>query len=370
MNILIAPNSMKGSLDAFAFADTVERAFKHCADTFKTRKLPVADGGDFTGAVLARHLNAQERELSVLGPLGGKVTSKYAVADKSAIIEMADASGMKRVESSKLNPMTASSYGTGQLLSDALKNGYNEILMAIGGSATVDGGMGMMEALGFRFYDADGKQLKGNGGNISKIKSIGTADFPNEIKIKIICDVDNPLLGENGAASVFGPQKGATPEMVKELEIGLTNWVELLEKHCGRELRNIEGAGAAGGLALALIAFGRAEIVPGADFVLQQLQFEEHLKWADLVITGEGKIDSQTLNHKAPYAVAKAAKKQNKPVIALGGKVEPIVSDAFDGIYSIVNGPMELRQAMQNSGDLLYNLSFQLAKTLKAVASV
>jgi len=367
MNILIAPNSMKGSLDAFAFADVVEQAFKKSSEAFKTRKLPVADGGDFTGVVLARHLNAQEKQLMVRGPLGEEVSAKYAVADNTAVIEMADASGMKRVERSKLNPMIAGSYGTGEMIGDALKNGYKEIFLAIGGSATVDGGMGMMEALGFRFYDATGNTLNGSGENLAKIDTIKSCELPGDAKIRIICDVDNPLLGENGAAEVFGPQKGATDEMIPVLEKGLANWAGLLEKHCGRELKNLEGAGAAGGIALPLITFMKAEIVPGADFVLQQLGFDEQLAWADLVITGEGKIDSQTLNNKAPFVVAKAARKQNIPVIALAGKVEQEATHVFDGVYSIVNGPMQLEEAMRRPAELLFNTASQLAATLKAL---
>lgn len=358
---------MKGSLDAFAFANTVEQAFQQCSNTFQIRKLPVADGGDFTGAVLARHLNAKTEALNVRGPLGEVVASKYARADKTAIIEMADASGMKLVKAGLLNPMVAGSYGTGQLISAAVKKGCREIFLAIGGSATVDGGMGMMEALGYHFFGAGGNLLEGNGQNLLKIKSVETIEFPKNVSIKIVCDVDNPLLGEEGAAAVFGPQKGATPAMVNALEQGLSNWAGILENHCGKELKNLKGAGAAGGIALPLVAFMGAEIVAGADFVLQQLQFDEHVNWADLVITGEGKIDGQTLNNKAPYAVAKAARRQNKPVIAFGGKVEYKVSEAFDGIYSIVNGPMDLNEAIRNAKELLFNSSCQLAKTLSAI---
>ena len=367
MKILIAPNSMKGSLNAFDFADTLEEAFLACSSDFELRKLPVADGGDFTGEVLARSFNAHTHRLNVRGPLGKAVPSKYAISGEKAIIEMADASGMKLVRSNELNPLVASSYGTGELILDAISKGCREILLAIGGSATVDGGMGMMEALGFQFFDNNGIRLSGNGANLVKVQSVVKRELPVGLKINIICDVDNPLLGKNGAAAVFGPQKGASAEGVKELEKGLENWAKVLEEHAGKQLRTIPGMGAAGGISLPLLALLNAGIVPGADFVLEQLQFSEQVNWADLVITGEGKIDGQTLNNKAPFAVAKIARQLNKPVIAIGGKVEVEASEAFDGIFSLVNGPMNLEEAMQNSRHLLFNFSSQLAKLIRSL---
>ncbi|WP_346858117.1 glycerate kinase [uncultured Draconibacterium sp.] len=367
MKVVVAPNSMKGSLNAFDFADAVEQAFLECSSEFEIRKIPVADGGDFTGEVLMRNLGATEKQMAVVGPLRQTVLSKYAVSGVKAIIEMADASGMKLVRSSDLDPLVATSYGTGQLIADALKNGCTEIYLAIGGSATVDGGMGMMEALGFVFSDKDGATLAGNGANLCKIHAVKSADISEEVSIKIICDVDNPLLGENGAANVFGPQKGATKEMVPILEEGLENWARVILNKTGHDLKAIEGTGAAGGMALPLMGFLNAEIVPGADFVLEQLKFAEQVSWADIVITGEGKIDSQTLNNKAPFAVAKSAKKYGKPVFAIGGKVESFTSDIFDGVYSLVNGPLSLEYAMNNAQQLLYNFSKELAKTIYAL---
>ncbi len=364
MKILIAPNAMKGSLSAFDFADIVENAFLQYSHDFQVRKIPVADGGDCTGEVLARSFNAQQVFVEVVGPFGKSVQSQYSMAGKKAIIEMADASGMKLVSAHELNPMLASSYGTGQLIADAIDRGCDEVELAIGGSATVDGGMGMMEALGFRFFDENGDELHGNGGNLTKVKSIETPELPKLPIINIICDVDNPLLGENGAAAVFGPQKGADPEMVQQLEQGLSNWNALISAKTGKDISKVNGTGAAGGMAVPLVAFMAANMVPGATFVLEQLGLEESVQWADLVITGEGKIDSQTLNNKAPFAVAQVARKHNKTVIAIGGKVDMEASDAFDGIYSQVNGPMKLEEAMHNSATLLHNFASQYAKTL------
>jgi len=370
MKILIAPNSMKGSLNAFDFADILEKAFEQVSDGFEVRKVPVADGGDYTGEVLAKRLKAKEIAVTVTGPLRAWVQSKYAITGKTAIIEMADASGMKLVNSSDLNPLIASSYGTGELIADAIGKGCNEIYLAIGGSATVDGGVGMLEALGFRFLDENRNILKANGGMLNKIAAIEKPASKSHISFKIICDVDNPLLGENGAAAVFGPQKGASAEMVRELEKGLEHWAGLLESGCGKTLRNVEGAGAAGGISVPLLAFWDAEIVPGADFVLEQLGLEDEIRWADLVITGEGKIDGQTLNNKAPFAVAKMARAHGKPVFAIGGKTEAEASDVFDGIYSLVNGAMSLEEAMANASGLLYTFGLEFAKTIKCLTGI
>lgn len=370
MKILIAPNSMKGSLNAFDFADNIAKAFTDCSANFEIKKLPVADGGDYTGKVLSQNLKAKEISVNVLNPFGETVSSKYAVSGKSAIIEMADASGMKLVDSNLLNPLKASSYGTGQLIKNAIEFGCEEIFLAIGGSATVDGGMGMMEGLGFSFFTKDGKKLAGNGKNLSEVSLIKSPALSGKVSFKIICDVDNPLLGNYGAASVFGPQKGASPEMVNQLEYGLKNWSEILQKETEMDLASREGSGAAGGISVPLLAFFNAEIVSGADFVLEQLEFDKYVQWADLVITGEGKIDSQTLNNKAPFAVAKQAKKQNKPVLAIGGKIEDKASGIFDGAYSLTNRPMPLEFAMENAASLVYSVSLQLAKTIKLVSKI
>ncbi len=367
MNILIAPNSMKGSLNAFDFADTVEQAFLSCSQGFKTRKIPVADGGDFTGEVLERALNAKTVEVKVNGPLGDAVASKYHVVGQTAIIEMADASGMKLIGPHRLNPLIASSFGTGQLIAHAIENGCPQIFLAIGGSATVDGGMGLMEALGFQFFDAERRLLHGNGANLVSIKSIKIPKIKSNVSIKIICDVNNVLLGGQGAAAVFGPQKGATPEMVGLLEKGLENWASILQYETKKEVKNTMGSGAAGGIAVPLMSFFDAEIVPGAEFILSQLNFEKHLKWADLVITGEGKIDSQTNNDKAPYVVACLAKQYGKPVFAFAGAVENQEQRVFDGVFSITNGAVDIEWAMKNARNLLFDFSVEFASTIKTL---
>ena len=369
MKILIAPNSMKGSLNALDFADIIEKAFLDFSTEFETKKIPVADGGDYTGEILKKHFKADTVKLTVKGPLRKLVNANYATSESTAIIEMADASGMKLVRDKELNPMEANSFGTGELISDAIKKGCNKIYLAIGGSATVDGGMGMLEAMGFRFFDEEKQQLHGCGKNLIKIKEIRTSGIINPPEIKVICDVDNPLLGVNGAATVFGPQKGATPKMVKELEKGLTNWANVIKATTQIDITKTHGMGAAGGIAAPLVAFLNAEIVPGASFVLEQLNFQKHVKWADMIITGEGKIDEQTLNNKAPFAVLKEAKKWNKQVIAIGGKIETAGASAFDGAFSFLNGPLSLNEAMKNTRELLYNFSFELAKMIYKISN-
>lgn len=361
MNILIAPNSMKGSLSAFDFANTVEEALLHYSPKVKIRKVPVADGGDFTGEVLAKALNAKTTNITVRGPLGDKVNSKYFVSGKTAIIEMADASGMKLVDRGKLNPLKASSYGTGELVADAIQKGCKNILLAVGGTATVDGGMGMMQALGYQFFDEKGNELSGNGFNLGRVIGFPAPKKIPGISFKIISDVDNPLLGVNGAAEIFGPQKGATPEMVVQLEKGLKNWSQIFRRKTGKFIAEKPGTGAAGGIAIPLVSVFKAEIVPGADFILSKINFDVHVKWANLVITGEGCIDSQTMNNKAPFAVAQWAKKQNKPVFAIGGKVENIATTAFDHIFSITSDTMDTDFGMINARQLLFDFTLRLA---------
>ena len=369
MKILVSPNSMKGSLSAFEFANIVEEAILKTSPDLKVRKVPVADGGDFTGEILARALKAETVIVEVHNPLKNKINSKYFKSGKTAIIEMADASGMKLIDKSDLNPFKTSSFGTGELIADAILKGCDEILLAIGGSATVDGGMGMLEALGFHFFDKNGNALSGNGANLSEVDSISSPAIIHEVSIKIICDVDNPLLGKNGAAMVFGPQKGATPEMVVQLEEGLNNWSQIVQRKTGKDIKNQAGTGAAGGISIPLISYYDAKIVSGADFVLSVLNFGEHIKWADLIITGEGKLDAQTLNNKAPFAVAQWAKKQNKPVFALGGSVEKEAADAFDGIFSITTSGMELEYAIKNAKELLFNFATIFAQNINNLVS-
>jgi len=367
MNVLVAPNSMKGSLSAFRFADLVEKAFLDVApDFFSIRKFPVADGGDETMNVLMNALALKVQETTVYDPLGRQIVAQYGYANGVAVIEMANASGIKLLKTEELNPLKTSSYGTGQLLLDAIKKGAKKIFVGIGGSATVDGGMGMLEALGIQFFDSEGRLLIGNGENTGKIHRMVTSNckLPAGIEVVVISDVDNFLLGSNGAARVFGPQKGATPDMVEMLENNLSNYAEVIRKQFGKDMTTLKGGGAAGGISVAFAAFLNAEIRDGADYILDVISIDESIQWADLVITGEGMIDNQTLMNKAPFAVAMRAKKFGKPVIALAGSVSLNDDSIFDGVFSIINKPMTLEYAIENAEELLYEKSKELARLI------
>ncbi|MGD9555852.1 MAG: glycerate kinase [Mangrovibacterium sp.] len=372
MNILIAPNSMKGSLSAFHAADLIGQAF---LDTdpgfFNIRKVPVADGGDDTGQVLTNALGIRSYEVNVLDPLGRPVKARLGYAGNIAVIEMADASGMKLLQPDELNPLKTSSYGTGQLIMEAVRLGATTIYVGVGGSATVDGGTGMLEALGLQFFDSSGNQLHGNGENLSKIAvAKGELNLPDGIEIKVICDVENPLLGEEGAAAVFAPQKGATPQMVSLLENGLRNFADFTETRTGKPVTDIKGGGAAGGIAAGMTGWLNAEIVFGGNFILDLIAFDQHVGWADLVITGEGKIDSQTFWNKAPYAVACRARKQGKKVIGIAGSIEYSDQSLFDGVFSIINQPCDLKMAVKNAESLVYHAARELAGLIVAVRKI
>jgi glycerate kinase len=271
---------------------------------------------------------------------------------------------MKLLDPKELNPFETSSFGTGQLMAEAIGKGCTEILLGVGGSATVDGGTGLLTSLGFQLLSENSQSLPGNGKNLKLIREIVKPVLPENLSVKVISDVDNPLLGLNGAAAVFAPQKGADAEMVKRLEHGLSIWCDLLEKQTGKELSGIKGGGAAGGVAVPLVAYFHAQIVPGTSFVLSKLNFDEHVQWADMVITGEGKIDSQTLNDKAPKVVADRARKAGKPVLAIAGATEKEASEAFDGMFSFTNGPVSLNDSIKNSKKLVFDFSVELARLL------
>jgi glycerate kinase len=367
MNILIAPNSMKGSLTAKRFAEIVEQAFADSSSSFfHTQKVPVADGGDETAEILINALGLERIPVNVFDPLNREIKSIIGYAEGTAVIEMASASGMKLLVSDELNPLKTSSFGTGQLILEAIRQGAKKIVLGVGGSATVDGGMGMLEALGVKFFSCERNLLSGNGENLLKIFSIDTNELklPKGLEIKIISDVDNPLLGENGAAQVFAPQKGATPEMVEQLEKGLANFEEKVTAKTGIPTAELKGSGAAGGIAVGLVAFLNAEIMMGADFILDLLSFDQHLEWTDLVITGEGKFDQQSLRNKAPYSVAVRAMKHGKPVYAIVGIDEFPRQAIFRKVFPLVSFHICQKEAIENTEKLVREKAMELAKIL------
>jgi len=375
VKILIAPNALKGSLSACEAAEALATGSRRALPNAELVLLPVADGGDGLARVLGDALQATPQSLPVTGPVGQpvKATWLYSRENRTAVIEMAAAAGLALLDPSKLAPMTASTYGVGELILAALDKGAQRILLGIGGSATTDGGMGMAKALGVVFRDAQGSILEANGYRLSEIAEIDTTGLDTRlgaVQIQVICDVDNPLLGARGAATVFAPQKGADTTQVKQLEAGLTHFAEVLDSSLGKDVRNTPGAGAAGGLGAGSIAFLDAGLQPGAELVLDLLHFDEALKGADLVITAEGRLDGQTAFGKAPAAVARRARAAGIPCIAIAGSLGDGM-DALDAIgitaaYTLCRGPASLADAMLNAASHLQETATQVIKTFCA----
>ncbi len=362
MNILIAPNSMKGSLNASDFATAVEKGFRSVSPAFNIRKIPVADGGDFTGDILNEAFSAKTFVTIVNDPSGRKTEAKYGIFRNTAIIEMAEASGMRLLKKEELNPLINTTYGTGQLIKAALEKGCTGIILGLGGSATIDGGIGMLDALGFSFYDKNDRFLPGNVESLSRVKSIQyPGNWLAETKITLLSDVNNPLLGPQGAVAVFGPQKGADPGMMEIIESGLASWISLLEKMTGKSIRDLPGMGAAGGVATGLVALLSARLLPGAEFILDALNMDQHIRWADWIFTGEGRVDRQSLNRKAPEVLAGRAKAMGKPVSAIVGSFHPEASGSYDSVFPICSGPLSLDESMARAGELVFSTSLQIA---------
>ncbi len=365
MNILIAPNSMKGSLDARTFATQIGEGFRAVSPVFNIREVPVADGGDDTAEILGDAMKGRFFTEEVADPLGRRVPAGYMISGQTAVIEMAAASGLRLLSPEECNPERTTSRGTGELIRAAMARGCSKILLGAGGSATIDGGIGMLSALGFRFFDKNGTELPGDPGSLTRVAKIEVPEtWPGETDIVILADVDNPLLGENGAAEVFGPQKGADGAMVMRIGEGLTHWISLLESHSGKRLRDLPGMGAAGGIASGLVAFLKGRIVNGADFIFGELGLDRHIDWADWIISGEGRADRRGLEAKATGALAKRAAAAQKPVTLLTGSFDPVIAPGFDGVFSISNGSEVLSDLMASAGEKTFDLSSQLARIL------
>lgn len=371
MNILVAPNAFKGSLSSLKVAESIEEGIISANPEATVNLLPVADGGDSTMEVMMNARGGNPVTVTVLDPLQRKIKADYGrLPDNTAIVEMAEASGIRRLDEHEKNPLKTTSYGTGQLIQDALKKGAQHILIGVGGSATVDGGVGLMQALGIQFLDHKGHEVGFGGDQLLKIQDIRLTGSSEKLLgnagITVICDVDNPLLGPGGAAEVFGPQKGATPGMVKSLEQGMKNLRDVIKEKFQRDIGSVRHGGAAGGIAAGLAGILNARLVPGTEFVLDYIHFHEALKNCDLVMTGEGKLDSQSLEGKAPYGVAQRAKAQNKPVIFIGGAVPGEIKhfESFDAMFSILNGPHSLEYAMKNTENLIKNQVINLMRLL------
>lgn len=348
---VVASDSFKGCLSSAQVADAVEKGIHELYPDCEIVKLAVADGGEGTMEALVTTLGGSIVEVLVHDPLGRPFTAEYVIVDgTTAVIEMSRASGLTLLKEEERNPMLTSTFGTGQMVADALSKGCRRFIMGIGGSATNDAGTGMLEALGYRFMDAEGNVLKGRGESLGKIKHVDSSNAVGELKDSsfiVACDVDSQFCGLEGAAYVYGPQKGATPEMVRELDEGMQAFSRLIYNETGTDIMNIKGAGAAGGLGGALKAFLAADLKKGADMVLDVIGFDHAIEEADLVITGEGKIDGQTLNGKLPSAVARRASARNIPVIAICGRTEVESLPCFARICPVTPQEMPLEQAMQ-----------------------
>lgn len=321
MKIVVAPDSFKGTMSAVEVANTICETGKKEYQNLEFVSLPVGDGGEGTMECLIAACNGKKNSLMVEGPLGEQVEAHYGILpDQTVIFEMAEASGLNLLRPEQYNPMKTSTYGTGQLLQYAMKQGLSKMILCIGGSATNDGGMGALQALGIKFFDQYQQELRGCGENLIKIESIDLSDFVMnnmDFQLTILCDVVNPFTGENGATMIYGPQKGATNAMVQELEAGMIHFQNLLSKTAGEDYFTLPGTGAAGGLGGALQVFCKGTLTSGIEAVLDQIGFEQLIQDANAVITGEGKVDHQTLNGKVVYGVLQRCKAQNVPVLVL-----------------------------------------------------
>ena len=355
--IIVAPDSFKGSLTSIEAANAIEEGVKKVIPNCNIVKLPIADGGEGTMETLVSALNGEKIKIKAHDPLMRPIEVEYGVVEsgKMAIIEMATTSGLTLLKKQEQNPSITTTFGVGEIIKDALKRGYLSFLIAIGGSATNDAGIGMLKALGFRFLDKNNKETDETGISLQSINSIDESEVIPELNnahFTIVCDVNNPFSGPNGAAYVYAPQKGASKQMVEDLDKGMEIFRKLVIKDKGVDLNTIPGSGAAGGLGGGCIAFLNAQLKPGIEMVLETIDFEKHLQNADLVITGEGKIDKQTAMGKAGSGIIEAARRKKIPVIAIGGSVddrETLIKQGFTSLFSITSGPISLEEAMQEN---------------------
>ncbi|MBA7845834.1 glycerate 3-kinase [Klebsiella sp. RHBSTW-00484] len=374
MKIIIAPDSFKESVSASRCAQAIKAGFVSIFPQAEYVCLPIADGGEGTVEAMVEATEGKMVMLPVMGPMGDFVGAFYGLSGdgQTAFIEMAAASGLMLVPVGERNPMRATSYGTGELIRHALDAGVRHIILGIGGSATVDGGMGMAQALGARFLDNIGESVGLGGGALERLVQIDLRDLDprlSECRIDVACDVDNPLLGARGAAAVFGPQKGACARMVEALERGLENYAQVLLAATGQDVTTIVGGGAAGGMGVAACVFLNAALKPGIDIVIEAVHLEEALRDADLVITGEGRIDSQTVGGKAPIGVARIAKKHGIPVIGiagvLGDGVEAVHQHGIDAVFSILPALAPLSEVLDRGEQNLYASARNIASVIK-----
>jgi glycerate kinase len=369
MNILIAPNAFKNSLTAEEAASAIQEGFMQSKLDCECECFPIGDGGDGTGELIIRKCNGQIENTEAHDVFGRKIETSFGLIEngKTAVIEMADASGLRLLKSGELNPLVATSFGTGEQIKVALDKGAKKMIIAMGGSATVDGGCGILKALGARFLDSNKNDLSNLPEGLMELNSIDISGIDNRIitcEMIVLCDVDNELLGDKGAAFMFGPQKGATPEGVKKLDAALGRLSKVALHQTGKDMATVKYGGTAGGAAAGLYALVNAKLVNGIDYFLELTGFDAALKTADIVITGEGSIDEQTLQGKGPFGVAQRAKSKGLPVIGLAGKIpiEPNknLQKYFDALLAIARQPSDLASALAATASNLKRTAYEL----------
>lgn len=374
MKIVIAPDSYKESMSAQDVAAQIEKGFRDVFPDACYVKLPVADGGEGTVEAMVAATNGRIVNVKVTGPLGDNIAAFFGLSgdEKTAFIEMAAASGLEQVPAQQRNPLLTTSYGTGELIRCALDHGVEHCIIGIGGSATNDGGAGMAQALGAKLLDASGSQIGFGGGELDKLVSIDIGELDARIKkcrFEVACDVTNPLTGEQGASAIFGPQKGATDQMIELLDNALGHYAEVIRHDLDTDVEQVPGAGAAGGMGAALLAFCGADLRQGIEIVTEALGLDEIVRDASLVITGEGRIDSQTIHGKVPIGVARVAKRYDKPVIGIAGSLTADVGvvheHGLDAVFSVLYHICSLEEALDNAAENVRMTARNIAATIK-----
>lgn len=375
MVIVVCPDSFKGSLLSPRVSSALRRGFEKAGPYFQVIEKPLADGGEGTVETIVFATSGKLYEKEVTGPLGERVKAQVGILpDGTCILELAQVAGLSLVPRGKRNPRFTTTYGVGELLRFALEQGYQRIVLGVGGSATCDGGMGALVALGVKFFDKTGRELSGIGENLRKIASIDTSNMlrlPGGVEIVIASDVQNPLYGSSGAAYVYAPQKGASSEDVRLLDEGLRHFAWLVERHLGIRVDDLPGGGAAGGVAAGLFAFLGARVTSGIHLIADLVKLEEAIERADLVVSGEGRVDRQTFFGKVVSGVAGLCRKHKKPLLVLAGKILweeiPELPEEITGIFSIVDGPMLEEEAMEKTEVLLERVAFSLGRLVKVL---
>ncbi|MBQ2890410.1 MAG: glycerate kinase [Clostridia bacterium] len=376
MKVVVAIDSFKGSLDTFHSGKAVKEALLKVYKDAQAVISPIADGGEGTVEAIVSATGGEVAEIFVTGPLGEKVKASYGIitSSKTAVMEMSAAAGITLIDEKDRNPMNTTTYGVGEMIADAISRGCRKFLIGIGGSATNDGGVGMLSALGFEFLDENGNAVPLGAKGLEKIAEIRTENslpYLKECEFNVACDVANSLCGEKGCSAVYGPQKGATLEMIKDMDLWLNRYAELTKKVLPQSDANAPGTGAAGGLGFALLSYLNANLKSGIELVMKETQLEVHIKDADLVITGEGRLDGQSAMGKAPTGVAKLAKKYNKPVIAFSGCVTDEAAECneqgIDAFFPILRTPCTLEDAMnvENAYKNLRDTAEQVFRLIK-----